>query len=235
MKIVQELRHQFIQSEVAAQPVTREDENLILIIAKAIYRGEDVASQYPNVWKRVLHSKSLQAELLNVLTIFESAQLPAEHPRRADFTFLKSTPPLPQWSRWSAEKWQVAWHQTAPQLQFVLSQLTNLPQLTPGNFVSLLQDCIDLEDGKFDFSLQVAWSEDQQSLQLTFVNQYIPSVADQAMARINYSLQWGTFHAKGQATDPTMFLPPVPTSTIGTSSLDKISAPLILKLTSTKM
>jgi hypothetical protein len=134
-------------------------------------------------------------------------------------------PPQPFHLQWSPLKWRVGWHQTAGQLQWLLTRTppTRRRGRSWQQSVELLQQQITLESGHLSLSLTVTLNPAATALHPTVLAEQTSPAPT-----VRVSLEWGEYAAAATLSGTLLTFPPVPLTAIGNGTTETISAPVNL-------
>ncbi len=172
---------------------------LSLVVNDAL-EGVDIAVRYPSFYRKMLANAELRHAFLDALAILAGDEVEESEPLSQeisrDLSFLRtsvSSPPIIQ--QLLLDKWRVAWHLLAEQLNQKFFQslqpVYRSSALLEDTSLVLLRDDFTADDRQYDLILEAVSPLDvPEQLQL---NLLVTPLTDAPLPAMNARLQWGEY------------------------------------------
>jgi hypothetical protein len=223
-------------------PLGGEDDMISLIVSGAL-RGEELASQYPALARKLLEQPELREIFLDVLESVEAERtgqmVPLPVGMEADLSFLTKTPSHLHLERRTQENWRATWRRTLDELQaiFVPQRLVYRAEvdLVEDPWFTLLREELYAGGTTYAVALECTISSDTEDSLAAYLDLAVTIGSGSEIARfpLQATMHWGTYEAKVQIREEgRVRFPDVPLQAVYDPQQKKIRADLNLTLES---
>jgi hypothetical protein len=240
---INELLEMLRQMQEEADAGKRDEEMLSLLVDDAL-RNTDIASRYPQFFKKLLANEKLREAFLDSLDLLEQSRKgtlrPLPAPPSHDLDFLYENEPAATIERGGEGKWRISWQQETAQLQrvFSLSDLVGDETLflqagvaAPDDWLTLFHQTSVVDGMQLEVALEALRSGQEPLLSVRATATIMPKAGNGTgvKRRLRVGLQWGQLdesvpvNLRNQAV-----FSPIPLATILDSSGSKVVSPLQL-------
>jgi hypothetical protein len=245
---IHELLEMLRQMQEEADAGKRDEEMLSLLVDDAL-RNTDIASRYPQFFKKLLANEELREAFLDSLDLLDQSRKGTLKPLPAspshDLGFLYENEPTATVQRDSDGRWRVTWYQEAAQLQrvFSLSDIVGDETLflqagvPADDWFALFHQTSVIDGMQVEVALEAFRSSPEPLLGVTATVGLKPLTGngEGAKTQLHARLQWGQLDeivpvdVRNQAV-----FSPIPLATILDSAGKRVVSPLQLTLEVTR-
>jgi hypothetical protein len=231
--------------DMQERSVNKEDDEMLSLIIDDALRSTDIASRYPNFFKKLLANKELREAFLDSLDLLEQSRAgalePLPAPANQNLDFLYQNEPEVNVESQGAGRWHVTWQQTAAQLQRIFS-LDDLVVETSYDLESgfATEDWFTLfhhpavaESRWLEVALEAMLSRTEPVLRVLATIALVPGEdnAGRPPTLIKARLQWGQFEqTTAVGSKNRVVFSAVPLAAIMDAAGKKVACPLLLTL-----